>query len=92
MLWGAFSGSGVSELAVLEGKQKAENYIKTLSDYLLPFGMAKYGHRFVFVQDGASIHSAKVTLKWLDEQYYSTDYYSYYSRIAYRIMKRCREQ
>jgi hypothetical protein len=34
MLWGAFSGSGVSELAVLEGKQKAENYIKTLSDNL----------------------------------------------------------
>jgi hypothetical protein len=67
MLWGAFSGSGVSELAVLEGKQNAENFIKTLSDYPLPFGMANYGHRFVFMQDGASIHSAKVTLKWLDE-------------------------
>ena len=68
MVWGAFSSAGVSELAVLDGRQDADAYIGTLGDYLMPFGHAIYGNTFIFMQDGASIHTAKVTKEFLEEQ------------------------
>lgn len=68
MVWGAFCSKGKAELAVLTGKQNAEAYITTLSDYLLPFGHSMYDPTFKFMQDGASIHTAKVTKAFLAEQ------------------------
>ncbi|KAF0710331.1 hypothetical protein AaE_012585 [Aphanomyces astaci] len=68
MIWGGFSSMGKTELAFLEGAQTADKYIDTLSDYLLPFGHEMYGGRFVFMQDNASIHRARVVTEFLDEQ------------------------
>ena len=36
MVWGAIFANGKSQLAILEGNQTAESYIKTLNDFLLP--------------------------------------------------------
>ncbi|KAF0684323.1 hypothetical protein As57867_004498, partial [Aphanomyces stellatus] len=55
-------------LAFLEGTQNAEKYIDTLGNYLFPFGHANYGPTFTFMQDGASIHRAKVTEEFLKGQ------------------------
>ncbi|KAH9111299.1 hypothetical protein AeMF1_014140 [Aphanomyces euteiches] len=68
MVWGAFSGYGKSELAILEGNQDADDYIHTLGDHLFPFGHSAYGPNFVFMQDGASIHRVKTTIKFLNDQ------------------------
>ena len=37
MVWGGLSGVGKTELAILVGNQKSEDYIYTISEYLLPF-------------------------------------------------------
>ena len=67
MVWGAFSSLGKSELCVLEGKQDSFAYTVTLSDYMLPFGHANYGHDFVFMQDNASIHTSRETRRWFSD-------------------------
>jgi len=48
MVWGAFSGKGMSELVILTGNQNAEKYVSTLEPYLLPFGHLYYGCDFEF--------------------------------------------
>ncbi|ETV81437.1 hypothetical protein H257_05961 [Aphanomyces astaci] len=67
MVWGAFSGSGVSELAFLEGSQTTEKYVDTLAKYFFPFGHEFYGEQFTLMQDGDSIHRAHQTMEFLAE-------------------------
>lgn len=67
MVWGAFSRNGKSELIFLNGNQKAEDYIYTLSEHLLPFAHLHHGTDFIFQQDNASIHTANVTKTWFHE-------------------------
>ncbi|KAF0708190.1 hypothetical protein AaE_013314 [Aphanomyces astaci] len=67
MVWGAFSGSCVSEFAFLEGSQTAEKYVDTLANYLFPFGHEFYGEPFTFMQDGASIYREHRTMEFLAE-------------------------
>jgi transposase len=61
MVWGAFSAKGTSQLAILDGRQTAEMYVDTLSEYMLPFAHQNYGLDYIFQQDNASIHTASVT-------------------------------
>ncbi|CDF38907.1 Transposase [Chondrus crispus] len=68
MVWGAFSGTKKCELSVLNGKQDAIKYIDTLESYLLPFVDQEMGPSWVFMQDGASIHRARRTFQWFDEE------------------------
>jgi len=49
----------------VKGNQNAVKYIETLEQYLKPFKAAHYGDKCIFMQDGASIHRANVTKKWL---------------------------
>lgn len=65
MVWGAFSGSGCSTLAFIEGRQNAEAYCETLHEYLLSFAYAHHDEDFRFQHDGASIHTAHLTRDWL---------------------------
>ncbi|KAF0707193.1 hypothetical protein AaE_013730, partial [Aphanomyces astaci] len=68
MVWGGFSGRGCTQLAFLEGRQNADAYQYTLSNYLFPFGHQHYGPSFTFMQDGASIYTAVSTKAFLAEQ------------------------
>lgn len=69
MVWGCFSGSGLGELALLTGKQTAQNYCTTISNYLVPFMVQHYGDNTEewaqFQQDNAPIHKAMVTKQFL---------------------------
>ncbi|KAF0710590.1 hypothetical protein AaE_012460 [Aphanomyces astaci] len=69
MVWGAFSGAGLSELAFLEGTQNSDKYVETISNFMLPFGHQHYGENMVFMQDGASIHRSKMSLEFFKEQH-----------------------
>ena len=53
MVWGGFSAAGKTELAVLKGKQKAEDYIQTLTNYYVPFSLQYHPDNCIFQQDNA---------------------------------------
>lgn len=61
MVWGAFSAKGLSELAILRGKQASAHYVWTVSEYMLPFAHRHYGTDFLYQQDNASIHVSHET-------------------------------
>ncbi|GMF55550.1 unnamed protein product [Phytophthora fragariaefolia] len=63
MVWDGFSAAGKTELAVLHGKQNSDDYVYTLSAFMLPCGTD-----FMFQQNGASIHRSKRTQEFLVEQ------------------------
>ena len=68
MVWGAFCQHGKSDLALLNGRQTAQHYIQTLENDLVPFATKFYGQNYIFQQDNASIHTAKRTKTWFNEQ------------------------
>ncbi|POM69978.1 Transposase, partial [Phytophthora palmivora] len=68
VIWGAFSAKGKSKLALLVGRQASEQYIYTVSEFLLPFAHLNYGVDFVYQQDNASIHTSKETMEFFKEQ------------------------
>lgn len=71
MTWGGFSIKGTTSLAFMKSTQKAVDHCETLEDHLLPHLHANYYRGNVidawFQQDGASIHTAKLTQDWLKE-------------------------
>ena len=67
MVWGAFSASGKSQLAVLRGNHNSECYQNTLRDYLLPFAQRCHRADWIFQQDNASIHTSGSTKKWFED-------------------------
>jgi hypothetical protein len=65
MVWGAIFADGKSRLAILEGKQTADSYIRTLNDFLLPAIPEDRRGSMLFQQDNATIHTAHLTRMWL---------------------------
>lgn len=65
MVWGAIHAGGKSRLAVLEGKQNAESYIRTLGSFLLPMLPTDCPNSMIFQQDNAAVHTAHLTKMWL---------------------------
>ncbi|KAG4235586.1 hypothetical protein PC116_g16284 [Phytophthora cactorum] len=68
MVWAAFSSRGKSPLVVLSGRQNSEDYIYTVSEYLLPFAHLNYGTDYIYQQDNVSIHVSKRTTEFFAEQ------------------------
>ena len=65
MVQGAIFANGKSQLAILEGNQTAESYIRTLNDFLLPLISEGRRGTIVYQQDNATIHKAHITKMWL---------------------------
>jgi hypothetical protein len=61
MIWAGIWADGATKLAFVEGTQTADDYVYTLSEYLLPAAHRRFGTAFVFQQDNASIHMARYT-------------------------------
>ena len=59
MVWGCFAGSHQGPLACFRGRNTAATYIAALQDNLL---------HFIFQQDNAAIHTARITKAWFAEQ------------------------
>jgi transposase len=65
MIWGAFHSCGKSQLAILDGKQTSESYVKTLNNFLLPMIEENHQKSLIFQHDNAAIHTAHLTKLWL---------------------------
>ncbi|GMF33884.1 unnamed protein product [Phytophthora fragariaefolia] len=50
------------------GRQNSDDYVYTLSEFLLPFAHLKYGTAFIFQQDNASIHTSARTKDFFADQ------------------------
>lgn len=66
MIWGAFSFNGKMELQVVQGRQTATGYVDMLQRAsLLTEGLC--GNDWVFQQDNATIHNARLTKDFFQE-------------------------
>ncbi|GFU82362.1 transposable element Tcb1 transposase, partial [Trichonephila clavipes] len=68
MVWGCMSSHGVGRLHVVRGTVKAMDYIKILQNQLLPTARDLFGiQSWIFLEDNAPCHRAKVVQKWLKD-------------------------
>uniref|UniRef100_A0A8C1MX09 Tc1-like transposase DDE domain-containing protein n=1 Tax=Cyprinus carpio TaxID=7962 RepID=A0A8C1MX09_CYPCA len=68
MIWGAFSFNGKMELQVVQGRQTATGYVDLLQRAsLLTEGPRLCGNDWVFQQDNAAIHNARLTKDFFQE-------------------------
>lgn len=71
MVWGCFVGSRQGPLVSFRGVNTAATYVATLHDTLLPFIQTmppRLKRDFIFQQDNAPIHTAKLAKAWFAEQ------------------------
>jgi hypothetical protein len=70
MVWGCFAGSHQGPLVSFRGVNTAATYVATLRGNLLPFieTMPDLKRDFIFQQDNAPIHTAKLAKAWFQEQ------------------------
>ena len=66
MVWGCMSESGVGELVLVKGRLCASDYISLLKR-ALPASVRSLGlqNEYIFQQDNASCHTAKLTKNWM---------------------------
>ena len=71
MVWGCFVGSHQGPLVSFRGVNTAATYVATLRDTLLPFIETmppNLKRNFIFQQDNAPIHTARLAMAWFREQ------------------------
>ncbi|GFV32853.1 transposable element Tcb1 transposase [Trichonephila clavipes] len=68
MVWGCMSSHGVGRLHIVSGTVKAMDYIEILRNKLLPTARDLFGNQsWIFKDDNAPCHRAKVVQKWLKD-------------------------
>ncbi|GFT66937.1 hypothetical protein TNCV_1348031 [Trichonephila clavipes] len=66
MVWGCMSSHGAGRLHIVSGAVKAMDYIEILQNKFLPTARDLFGNQsWIFQDDNASCHRAKVVQKWL---------------------------
>lgn len=66
MIWGCMSSKGVGQLQFIDGTVNSSKYIQILENNLLPsISNLVDLDEFIFQQDGAPCHTAKITKNWL---------------------------
>ena len=65
MVWGCFSAAGVGDLVRVEQKIDAAVYVDVLRDHLIPSAHRLIGPEFLFQQDNAPPHTARITQEYL---------------------------
>ncbi|GFV20375.1 transposable element Tcb1 transposase [Trichonephila clavipes] len=66
MVWGCMSSHGVGRLHIVSGTVKAMDYFEILQNKLLPTARDLFGNQsWIFQDDNAPCHRAKVVQKWL---------------------------
>jgi transposase len=68
MVWGCMGWEGVGELAEIEGRMDADQYVAILEDHLLPI-MEESGvsEEVIFQQDNDPKHTSKKAKKWFED-------------------------
>jgi hypothetical protein len=71
MIWARMDGRGKFGYTFVEGTIRKEEYKEVLQRALLPYTrcLRRDGRPFVFMQDRAPPHKAKMIFRWLDEQH-----------------------
>ncbi|GFX71740.1 transposable element Tcb1 transposase [Trichonephila clavipes] len=68
MVWGCMSSHGVGRLHIVSGTVKAVDYIEILQNKLLPTARELFRiQSWIFQDDNAPCHRAKVVQKWLKD-------------------------
>lgn len=67
MVWGAIGWRGKSDVMLIEGNMKSEDYQEVLSMGLLNCAGRIGGANYIFMQDNATIHKSHSTMAWLEE-------------------------
>ncbi|GFV77299.1 transposable element Tcb1 transposase [Trichonephila clavipes] len=68
MVWGCMSSHGVGRFHIVSGTVKAIDYIEILQNKLLPTARDLLGNQaWIFQDDNAPCHRAKVVQKWLED-------------------------
>lgn len=70
MVWGCMSAHGVGRLHIVDGIVNANKYIDILENHLLPSisELERNNQEYIFQQDGAPCHTAKVVKAWFTEK------------------------
>jgi hypothetical protein len=68
MILGAFSWNGQSEICFIDDRLKALDYQKILKKHLVDIGEKIGGVNWVFQQDNAPVHKAKVNTSWFNRE------------------------
>ena len=68
-IWGCFSSAGFGCMEGFEGTMNSNHYVmNTLPNYLIPsIHLLHPEGRYIFQQDNASPHTARITREWLQE-------------------------
>ncbi|GFX41665.1 transposable element Tcb1 transposase [Trichonephila clavipes] len=68
MVWGCMPSHGVGRLYIVSGTVKDMDYIEILQNKLLPTARDLFGNQsWIFQDDNAPCHCAKVVQKWLKD-------------------------
>ena len=68
MVWGCMGWNGVGQLAEIEGKMDADQFVSILEDHLLP-SLEKSGipeEQVIFQQDNDPKHKSKKAKNWME--------------------------
>lgn len=68
MIWAAFGWNGQSEISFIESRLNAKGYQDVLKNHLINIGKKIGGQEWIFQQDNAPIHRAKVNILWFERQ------------------------
>ncbi|CAF3248556.1 unnamed protein product [Rotaria socialis] len=64
MIWASFGWGGKSSICFVDGRMNAKGYREVLKKHLIDIGSCMGGSDWIFQQDNAPIHRAKVNLAW----------------------------
>ncbi|CAF3429790.1 unnamed protein product, partial [Rotaria socialis] len=64
MIWASFGWGGKSSICFVDGRMNAKGYREVLKKHLIDIDSCMDGSDWIFQQDNAPIHRAKVNLAW----------------------------
>lgn len=67
-VWGAISSKGPIDLVFLKGKQSAKSYVNRLETQLPKIQSIMGGKNWIFQQDNAGLHTAKIVMSWFQQR------------------------
>jgi transposase len=69
MVWGCFHKDGIGPLVIVEGNINGVKYRELLEEHLLPFYNALNHEDYLFQDDNAPCHTARIVKEWKEENF-----------------------